>query len=105
MIPLDGSLRDWTPQQFEACFFEWAQSITETVRGVIAIDGKTLRRSHDHAAGKKALHLVSAWAAEHRLVLAPVAGSRNPIWFPVISVNQRPVGLATPVGLGPAVMP
>lgn len=61
------------PQQFEASFFEWVQGISKTVTGVIAIDGKTLRRSHDHAAGKKALHLVSAWAVENRLVLAQVA--------------------------------
>ncbi len=40
---------------------------------MIAIDGKTLRRSHDEAKGKKALHMVSAWAAENRLVLAQVA--------------------------------
>jgi len=40
---------------------------------VIAIDGKTLRRSHDEAKGKKALHMVSAWAAENRLALAQVA--------------------------------
>jgi len=44
------------------------QGISSTVQGVIAIDGKTLRRSHDLAAGKKALHLVSAWAVENRLV-------------------------------------
>ena len=40
---------------------------------MIALDGKTLRRSHDAANGKKALHMVSAWAAENRLVLAQVA--------------------------------
>jgi predicted transposase YbfD/YdcC len=40
---------------------------------VVAIDGKTLRRSHDRAAGKKALHRVSAWAVENRLVLAQIA--------------------------------
>lgn len=40
---------------------------------MIAIDGKTSRRSHDHAGGKKALHLVSAWASEHRLVIAQLA--------------------------------
>jgi predicted transposase YbfD/YdcC len=40
---------------------------------VIAIDGKTLRRSHDAAKGKKALHMVSAWACENRMVLAQVA--------------------------------
>ncbi len=39
----------------------------------MAIDGKTLRRSHNRAAGKKALHLVSAWAVENRLVLAQLA--------------------------------
>jgi predicted transposase YbfD/YdcC len=61
------------PTEFEACFFEWVQSISEKVEGVIAIDGKTLRRSHDKANGKKALHMVSAWAAENRLVLAQVA--------------------------------
>ena len=44
-----------------------------TIKGVVAIDGKTLRRSHDQQAGKKALHLVSAWAVENRLVLAQLA--------------------------------
>ena len=43
------------------------------ITGVIAIDGKTLRRTHDTANGKKALHLVSAWAVENRMVLAQVA--------------------------------
>jgi predicted transposase YbfD/YdcC len=61
------------PKQFEASFLQWVQGISTTVQGVIAIDGKTLRRSHDHAAGKKALHLVSAWAVENRLVLAQLA--------------------------------
>ena len=61
------------PVKFEACFFEWVQSLTESIAGVIAIDGKTLRRSHDEANGKKALHMVSAWAADNRLVLAQVA--------------------------------
>jgi hypothetical protein len=37
---------------------------------VIAIDGKNLRGSYDREAGVKALHLVSAWATDHRLVLA-----------------------------------
>ena len=61
------------PKQFEASFVQWVQGLSKTVQGVIAIDGKTLRRSHDHAAGKKALHMVSAWAVENRLVLAQVA--------------------------------
>jgi predicted transposase YbfD/YdcC len=61
------------PKQFEECFLTWVRGVTEKISGVIAIDGKTLRRSHDAANGKKALHLVSAWAAEQRMVLAQVA--------------------------------
>ena len=47
--------------------------MSQTVKGVISIDGKTLRRSHDRATGKKALHVVSVWAVENRLVLAQLA--------------------------------
>jgi predicted transposase YbfD/YdcC len=61
------------PKQFEASFVQWVQGISKTVKGVVAIDGKTLRRSHDQRAGQKALHLVSAWAVENRLVLAQLA--------------------------------
>jgi len=60
-------------QQFEQCFLSWVQSLNEKISGVVAIDGKTVRRSHDRAKGKKALHLVSAWASEARLVLGQVA--------------------------------
>ena len=48
------------PVKFEECFFQWVHSLSGTIAGVIAIDGKTLRRSHDGAKGKKALHMVSA---------------------------------------------
>ena len=41
------------PKQFEVSFLQWVQGISQTIQGVIAIDGKTLRRSHDQAAGKK----------------------------------------------------
>ena len=61
------------PKQFEASFVQWVRSISQRVKGVVTIDGKTLRRSHDRAAGKKALHRVSAWAVENRLVLAQLA--------------------------------
>ena len=61
------------PKQFEASFLHWVQGISTTIKGVIAIDGKTSRRTHDQATGKKALHLVSAWAVENRLVLAQLA--------------------------------
>ena len=71
------------PKQFEASFVEWVQGISQTVKGVIAIDGKTLRRSHDHESEKKALHVVSAWAVENRLVLAQLASrARSPMRLP-----------------------
>jgi predicted transposase YbfD/YdcC len=82
------------PKQFEASFFQWVQGISKTVKGVIAIDGKTLRRSHDHAAGKKALHLVSAWAVENRLVLAQVATEEKSNEITAIPILLRQLALA-----------
>ncbi len=61
--------------QFATCFRGWVAAIatrTGTTGQVIALDGKTVRRSHDRGAGKGALHMVSAWACAHHLVLAPV---------------------------------
>lgn len=58
------------PEQFAACFSEWVRSVSELSLGeVVAIDGKTLRGCHDRANGRGALHMVSAWAAENRMVL------------------------------------
>jgi predicted transposase YbfD/YdcC len=82
------------PKQFEACFFQWVQSLSETISGVIAIDGKTLRRSHDQAAGKKALHVVSAWAAEQRLVLAQKASEEESNEITAIPVLLRQLALS-----------
>jgi predicted transposase YbfD/YdcC len=48
-------------------------AFAETCQGVIAIDGKVLRRSFDRASGKSALHMVSAWGCEQRMVLAQIA--------------------------------
>ena len=65
-----GYLRGWDPVQFEECFEEWVQAVNEVTGGqVVAIDGKTLRRSHNRAAGKSAIHMVSAWASANRLIL------------------------------------
>jgi hypothetical protein len=62
------------PQAFEACFRQWVSAICELIPGeVIAVDGKTLRRSHDRAGSPGALHLVSAWATANRVVLGQVA--------------------------------
>ncbi len=65
------------PQAFTAGFLRWTQSVAEESRGaglpVIAVDGKTLRHSFDTASEQKAVHRVSAWASESRLVLAQTA--------------------------------
>jgi len=61
-----------SPSSFQECFIGWVRDVTGTMKGVIAIDGKTLRRSHDRGLGKKAIHMVSAWAAENSLVLGQV---------------------------------
>ena len=52
------------PDRFQECFMEWSQAVADLLPGeVVAIDGKTVRRSHDKRAGKQAIHLVSAWAS------------------------------------------
>ena len=62
------------PEAFEECFRAWVASMRRMVPGeIVAIDGKSLRRSHDRASGLGALHLASAWAADNRLVLGQVA--------------------------------
>ena len=61
------------PQQFEQGFARWVAALAQRRAGVIALDGKTLRRSHNRSTGQPPLHLVSAWAAKNRLLLAQVA--------------------------------
>jgi len=61
------------PEAFQQCFVRWVQRVAHLTAGqVIAIDGKTLRRSHNSAKNKDAIHLVSAWATANRLVLGQV---------------------------------
>jgi predicted transposase YbfD/YdcC len=70
------------PAHFEACFLAWVRAARPALLAqVVAIDGKTVRRSHDRHQGHAAIHLVSAWAAEQRLVLAQtrVADAANEI--------------------------
>lgn len=66
------------PEAFQRCFETWLQSLVGTL-GVrfLAIDGKTLRRSHDRKQKLGALHLVSVWATEQHLTLAQVATSEK----------------------------
>jgi predicted transposase YbfD/YdcC len=59
------------PEEFERGFVAWVRAVSELTHGqVIAIDGKKLRRSHHRRLGKTAIHMVSAWATAHNLVLA-----------------------------------
>jgi len=58
------------PKEFKKGFITWTQAISRLTRGeVVAIDGKTVRRSHDYSAGKSAIHMVSAWACGNGVVL------------------------------------
>ena len=61
------------PDRFRAAFQRFMTEFSATCQGVIAIDGKVLRRSFDRASGKSALHMVSAWGCEQRMVLAQIA--------------------------------
>lgn len=61
------------PSAFQERFVRWVQAVATATEGeVVAIDGKTARRSHNKGAGIGALHLVSAWATRNRLVLGQV---------------------------------
>src|ERR1700737_1977325 len=61
------------PDLFAACFSSWVAECWPTRPDLVAIDGKTSRRSHDRKRGQKALHLVSAFATRSRLVLGQEA--------------------------------
>ena len=61
------------PRSFQESFINWVNAVNRATAGqIIAIDGKRLRRSHDGRLGKQAIHMVSAWANEARLVLGQV---------------------------------
>ena len=60
-------------REFEMCLLSWITSLHEITSGqVIAIDGKTLRRSYDAASSKSAIHMVSAWATMNHISLGQV---------------------------------
>lgn len=58
------------PKEFQHAFLEWVKAIQVITRGVVAIDGKTVRRSHNK--GASPIHMVSAWALENKMVLGQV---------------------------------
>jgi len=59
-------------EKFQQCFVDWVSAQTGAPADVIAIDGKTVRRSADKKRAKAAIHMVSAFAARQRLVLGQV---------------------------------
>lgn len=61
------------PAEFEKCVLSWIMSLHDVSDGqIIAIDGKTLRRSYDAASSKAAIHMVSAWATANHISLGQV---------------------------------
>jgi len=59
-------------EQFQSCFVSWVTSLRGLDAGIIAIDGKTLRRSCQDGGAKAPIHMVSAWSAKQNLVLGQV---------------------------------
>ena len=59
-------------EQFQRCFVEWVAALTGAPREVVAIDGKTLRRSGGKKDAQAAIHMVSAFATHQRLVLGQI---------------------------------
>ena len=58
------------PEQLQASFLSWVRTVSRVSKGeLIALDGKTVRRSYDKGKDKGAIHMVSAWASQNRLVL------------------------------------
>jgi predicted transposase YbfD/YdcC len=68
-------------EQFQRCFIAWVSSLTGLGADIIAIDGKTLRRSYQEGGAKAPIHMISAWSARQNLVLgqAKVADKSNEI--------------------------
>jgi hypothetical protein len=62
------------PTAFEECFMQWVAALATASQGrLIAIDGKTIRRSLDAASDKAAIHMVNAWCATNHMALGQLA--------------------------------
>jgi predicted transposase YbfD/YdcC len=83
------------PEEFRRCFVAWVRAVVgDSEPQVVAIDGKTARRSHDRGTGQEALHLVSAWATTSGLVLGQVATDAKSNEITAIPVLLRLLDLA-----------
>lgn len=76
-IPAHDTLNDvingLDPELFKTCFATWVEALRDEAPDIIAIDGKTSRRTHARSKGRAPLHMVSAWASRQRLVLGQEA--------------------------------
>jgi hypothetical protein len=76
-IPSHDALNDLmnalNPKLFSECFVTWVNGLREDDPDIVSVDGKTSRRTHAMSKGRKALHMVSAWASRQRLVLGQEA--------------------------------
>jgi len=76
-IPSHDALNDLmnalNPALFSACFVNWVNGLRDSDPDIIAVDGKTSRRTHARSKGRQPLHMVSAWASRQRLVLGQEA--------------------------------
>lgn len=76
-VPSHDILKDvinaLSAERFQACFTAWVDALREAACDMVAIDGKTSRRSHDRAQGQTPLHLFSAWVSRQHLVLSQLS--------------------------------
>ena len=62
-----------SPTAFQECFSSWVRSLVDKLDSqIVAIDGKTVRGSRNRRHGKSAIHMVSAWASDNKLVLGQI---------------------------------
>ncbi len=71
--PLNDVINGLDPELFKTCFATWVEALRDEAPDIIAIGGKTSRRSHARSKGRAPLHMVSAWASRQRLVLGQEA--------------------------------
>lgn len=83
-IPSDDTFRRVfefiNPEALHRCFVRWVETLVTQMGGeIIPIDGKTIRGSYDRNQGQSALHIISAWASNQRLVLAQLKVEDKPL--------------------------
>lgn len=83
------------PKEFAQCFINWTQSLRRCLpREIVAIDGKTLRRSHHRKSERQAIHMVSAWARDNGLVLGQLKTDEKSNEITIIPELLRSLELA-----------